>query len=393
MKKLMLVAGAFAVCAMGASAEVMHVLAYNSGTSSLGSIAQESINGLASMANQTGELKGDGQQHIVYHDGTTLISYSYGAGALNTSSYKVGVAVPDQLVTGGHIGADAYNGDSVAVYDSTGFAYVYAGTGSQFSYYRGRALGTGYVEFGLGNVIDSGYAGSELLGYYTSEKTYAWTGSGASSLGAPVIGNYPHMHDNADLMDLHQVDMSSHSLNNMMIGFSGDYLVLQGPDGNHFADRNIGLNLGAADEALFLQAGNVHSYSSEGTEEGVVYREDGSIEAWTAKSGGGFTTAVNSTSIGTGVTEMLLGDILGDGIEEVVVSKGDTIEVWSLATGYAVLEESYTFGDTVVDFALGDMDGDGKQDIIAGVIPEPATLGLLGFTGFAVFFIRKRFLI
>lgn len=362
----MLLVAVFVANAKGTVA--LNVLSYTNST--LSSIAQKSVNGLVSMADHTGELKGDGQQHVVFHDGTTLIGYSYATNTLNTSVYRVGVPTPVHLVTGGHVGSDAYSGDSVVVYDSTGTASVYAGTGLLFSFYRGRSVGTGFLAFGLGNVIND-FASDELLGVYTDKAAYAYRESGVNSL-AGTPGSYNHMYvTNANLMDTHQLDMSTNSLNDRMVGFdeSGTWLVLLNADGSYLNGRaDINVNAGETNEALFLVAGNVHSYQHAGPEEAVVYRKDGSIEAWSAKTDGTFTTAVNPTSIGTNVTGMLLGDVLGDGIEEVVVSKGNTIEVWSLATAYAVLQASYAFDVAVVDFSLGDMDGDAKQDVIVGIV-------------------------
>ena len=385
MKKLvviMLVVGIFVV---EAGADSLGVLSYTGSALTPISSQKDVTGSLVIMADHTGDLKGDGQQHIVYYDGTTLVGLKYNSGtsALETSVYRNGVAAPVQLVTGDHIGADTYDADSVAVYDSTGFAYIYAGTGLQFSYYRGRALGTGYTKFAIGNVIDSGYTGSELLGYYGGEKTYGWTNSSTSSLTAPVVGSYPHMYNDANLMDLDHLDMSAGSLNDMMLGFddSGTWLVLQNSAGAYSNGRSgIGVNVGAADEALFLQVGDVNSYSNAGPEEGVIYRKDGGCIAYTAKTDGSFTSP-SLGNIGAGVDEMLIGDILGDSLEEVVVSKGDLIEVWSLAATSPSLLTSYNVNDGLLDFALGDMNGNGKQDIIIGVVPEPTTIALLSLGG------------
>ena len=191
-----------------------------------------------------------------------------------------------------------------------------------------------------------------------------------STLSAAVYNNFA-MYDNVNLMDFQHLNMSGNTNEDSMIGFvgSGNWLRLwHGSSYTH--QRNITVNPGASNEALFLQVGNVHTYSNAGPEEAVVYRKDGSYVAWTATTAGSFT-APSLGNIGTGVTEMLIGNVSGDSLEEVVVSKGNVIEVWSLAAASPSIVASYNVTGSLQDFAMGDMDGDGKQDIIASVLVPP----------------------
>ena len=370
MKKIviMLLGAVLAVNAGAESLPVLHVLSYTNSAITL--IAEKSLNSTpVIMADQTGDLDGDGVQHVVYHDGTDLKSLVL-SGLTLSQSFSRETPTPDLLVTGGRM-RDTDTTDNVIWYENSTNAsnlraYIISAING-FSPFALRTIGTGTTGLGLGDMTDS-YTGDEIGGYGNSYE-YVWVDSG-STFSAAVYNNYA-MYDNVNLMDFQHLNMSGNADEDSMIGFvgSGNWLRLwHGSSYTH--QRNITVNPGAANEALFLQAGNVHSYSNSGPEEGVVYRKDGSYVAWTAKTDGSFT-APSLGNIGTGVTEMLIGDVSGDSLEEVVVSKSNLIEVWSLAAAAPSLLASYNVTGALQDFTLGDMNGDEKLDIIASLLVPP----------------------
>lgn len=371
---IMLLGVVFVVNARGTG--LLKVLSYTN--SAISQIAETALDHApVIMTDQTGDLNGDGLQHIVFHDGTDLRSFVLAGASTLSQSYSLTVSTPDSLVTSGNMKPGTYAGDTVATYDGTWLS-GYIGGAATFSAFASQNIGGGYTTFGFGDT-SSTYAGDEL-GCYDGIYEVAWVATGGGGFSA-IIYNAYSMHNNVDLLDFQHLDMSANTDSDLMLGFdsSGSWLVLRDNAGGNIAQRSgINVNAGLADEALFLQVGEVNAYSSgAGPEEGVIYRKNGDITAWTARSNGSFT-APSFGNIGTGVTEMLIGDVMGDSLEELVVSKGNVVEVWSMATHPPSFLASYMLDFGGQDLALGDMNGDGKQDIIASIpTPPDATLLLI----------------
>ena len=318
------------------------------------------------MADQTGDLDGDGVQHVVIHDGTELRAFKMSGTSL-LETYSSTTDVPDLLVTGGNMRPETYSTDNVITYEDSATynlkAYVPSsgGTFSLMSY-----SAAAYTDIGLGN-LRSDYTGDEV-GACDSTHNYGLVDSGAG-FSAAIYRAYA-MYTEPNLMDLQHLNMSTADANeDLVLGFdsSGTWLLLRGDAVSYIHGKSgVNVNAGSVDEALFLQAGNVKDYANGlGPDDGVIYRKNGDVEVYVPITAGSSFSEACSGNIGTGVTKMLIGDVCGDFLEEMVVSKGNAIEVYDLSGFTPSFVVSYTFSCGLLDFALGDMDADGKQDIIA----------------------------
>ena len=349
---------------------------------------------IALMTKETGDIAGTGHQYVVLHDGAELRAYSYASGSLS-NDYSRPSETPQFLATGGDMNADGR--DDIVWFDksasTTCRAYTVAPNGSGgywLSPFAARSNVADAVQMGLGEV--SSYSSGDEFNLYDAYGAGYFVGLAELSNGkfTGAIYSQRAVWENSNLIDLQHINMKSgYGFENFMCSFSSDgtqLIVWQGASGAVLG--SVSVNPGAADEALFLQVGNVNAYQNAGPEEAVLYRKDGSVIAYDAKTSGGFTASALG-NIGTGVTDLLVGDVAGDDLEELIVAKGNAIEVYSLASGSPVLLSSGTVGG-LVDMSIGDLDGDGKGDIIVGAtVPEPLTITLLAMGGLAAIY-RKR---
>lgn len=354
------------------------------------------------MTKETGAVMGDGFQYVILHEGGTLRGYTIRNGAIVNDLARESDA-PDILCTGGNMNPDI-SGEDMPEYfkyrDDIGWhrtgdtymdtrAYTAIDTieNARLGAMAMKTLGVQAIAMGFGE-MNAGNPGDELNMYGVSAGNGSLYGLANTSSGSFSAVNYraATVWNNANLMDLHRIKMSLYNPggDDFMCSFdsSGSFLVVWSPRTNGSftvpAQQGVSVNPGQSNEALFLQVGNVNAYQATGPEEAVIYRKDGSVEAWSAQSNGSMTSVLTA-NIGTGVTAMLIGDVLGDSLEELVVAKGNFIEVWDLSNGTAAaLQASYTVPTELRKLAVGNLDGIGKADIIVLTVPPPTPTPIPG---------------
>ncbi|MFO0584222.1 MAG: VCBS repeat-containing protein [Anaeromyxobacter sp.] len=174
------------------------------------------------------------------------------------------------------------------------------------------------------------------------------------------------------------------ALDVLLTGEPGSYFVTAatGPaDPFHFA-RGVFVNAnGGAQKFGFVDGGD---FDDDGRED-ALYHEAGAL--WVSLSRGASATGPVTSWVtaqvnpGFSVSQVAIGDLDGDGVEDLVATGGTSVAAW-IATpgGPARFAAPCTLTEpaAVLDAAVGDVDGDGRNEV---VVTTAAAVYVHGFTG------------